>query len=97
VVSPRRRRIAFSHLRSIAKRHDEILGAGGIREVVVFYSSAQAMKPHQGDLPFAIISDPRRALYEEFGVQIALRSALSPTALGRLTCEDIFVPGLLGT
>jgi len=31
------------------------------------------MKPHQGDLPFAIISDPRRALYEEFGVQIALR------------------------
>lgn len=63
----------------------------------MFYSSAQAMKPHQGDLPFAIISDPRRALYEEFGVQIALRSVLSPTALGRLTCEDIFVPGLLRT
>ena len=67
------------HLRSIAKRHDEIRGAG-LREVVVFYSSAQAMKPHQGDLPFAIISDLRRALYEEFGVQIALRSVLSPTA-----------------
>jgi hypothetical protein len=33
------------HLRSIAKRHDEILGAD-LREVVVFYSSAQAMKPH---------------------------------------------------
>jgi len=30
-------------------------------------------------------------------VQIALRSVLSPTALGRLTCEDIFVPGLLRT
>ena len=27
-----------------------------------------------------IISDPGRALYEEFGVQIALRSVLSPTA-----------------
>ncbi len=38
------------HLRSIAKRHDEILGAG-LREVVVFYSSAQAIKPDQGDLP----------------------------------------------
>jgi hypothetical protein len=38
------------------------------------------MKPHQGDLPFAIISDPRRPLYEEFGVRIALRSVLSPTA-----------------
>jgi len=37
------------------------------------------------------------APYEEFGVQIALRSVLSPTALGRLTCEDIFVPGLLRT
>ena len=33
------------HLRSIAKRHDEILGAD-LREVVLFYSSAQAMKPH---------------------------------------------------
>ena len=29
------------HLRSIAKQHDEIRGAG-LREVVVFYSSAQA-------------------------------------------------------
>jgi len=67
------------HLRSIAKQHDEIRGAG-LREVVVFYSSAQAMKAHQGDLPFAIISDPGRALYEEFGVQIALRSVLSPAA-----------------
>jgi len=38
------------HLRSIARRHDEILGAG-LREVVVLYSSAQAMEPHQGDLP----------------------------------------------
>ena len=38
------------HLQSIAQRHDEILGAD-LREVVVFYSSAQAMKPHQGDLP----------------------------------------------
>jgi hypothetical protein len=46
----------------------------------VFYSSAQAMKAHQGDLPFAIISDPGRALYEEFGVQIALRPVLSPGA-----------------
>jgi peroxiredoxin len=61
------------HLRSIAKRHDEILGAG-LREVVVFYSSAEAMKPHQGDLPFAIISDPGRALYDGF----ACRSLCAP-------------------
>jgi hypothetical protein len=26
------------------------------------------MKPHQGDLLFAAISDPNRLLYEEFGV-----------------------------
>ena len=87
---------AAIYICGLTQRHDEILGAG-LREVVVFYSSAQAMKPHHGDLPFAIISDPRRTLYEEFGVQIALRSVLSPTALGRLTCEDIFVPGLLRT
>jgi hypothetical protein len=35
------------------------------------------------------VNDPIRPL--------ALRSVLSPTALGRLTFEDIFVPGLLGT
>ena len=70
------------HLRSIALRHDEILAAG-IREVVVFHSSAETMLGFQGGLPFAAIADPEKKRYAEFGVQkmspmAALMAALSP-------------------
>lgn len=67
------------HLRSFAKRHAEI-SAANIREVAVFYSTAESMMPHQGELPFAIVSDPSRTLYEEFGVKTNLRSILAPSA-----------------
>jgi|SRR5258708_7002817 peroxiredoxin len=67
------------HLREFAKRLEEITAAG-IREVAVFYSPVKAMMPHQGDLPFAVVSDPARALYREFGVETKLRSVLSPRA-----------------
>jgi alkyl-hydroperoxide reductase/thiol specific antioxidant family protein len=69
------------HLRSIARRHEEILAAG-IREVVVFHSSAETMLGFQGGLPFAAIADPEKKLYAEFGVEkmssvAALMAALS--------------------
>jgi len=54
------------HLRSIARRHVEILAAG-IREVVVFHSTAETMQEFQGQLPFAAIADPEKKLYAEFG------------------------------
>lgn len=53
------------HLRSIARRHDEILEEG-IKEVAVFYSTRERMLEFQGSLPFAAISDPERRLYAEF-------------------------------
>jgi peroxiredoxin len=56
------------HLRSIARRHDEILEAG-IREVVVFHSRVDTMLDLQGLLPFAAIADPEKKLYAEFGVE----------------------------
>jgi peroxiredoxin len=70
------------HLRSIARRHEEILAAG-IREVVVFHSSADTMLGFQGGLPFAAIADPEKKLYAEFGVEkmsslAALIAALTP-------------------
>jgi peroxiredoxin len=55
------------HMRSIAARHDEIVAAG-IREVVVFHSDPETMLPFQGALPFAVVADPDRTLYAEFGV-----------------------------
>ncbi|MBA2534430.1 MAG: AhpC/TSA family protein [Rubrobacter sp.] len=70
------------HLRSITGRHEEIVAAG-VREVVVFHSSAQTMLEFQGGLPFAAIADPEKKLYAEFGVEkmsfvAALRATLSP-------------------
>jgi peroxiredoxin len=67
------------HLQSIARRHDEIIAAG-IREVAVFHSSAEDMLPHQGQLPFAVIADPDRLLYAEFGVERSPRALLHPRA-----------------
>lgn len=67
------------HLRSIARRHNEIVAAG-VREVVVFHSTVEAMQPHQGLLPFAAIADPHQHLYVEFGVASSLRSVLHPHA-----------------
>jgi peroxiredoxin len=55
------------HLRSIARRHGELLAAG-ISEVVVFHSRRETMLDFQGALPFAAIADPGKKLYAEFGV-----------------------------
>ena len=44
------------HVRSIARRHDELVAAG-ILEVVVFHSTAEEMRAHS-DLPFDVVADP---------------------------------------
>lgn len=67
------------HLRSISARHDEIV-AVGVREVVVFHSSAEKMREYQGELPFTTIADPGKELYREFGVEGSPRAVLSPRA-----------------
>lgn len=71
--------ICNMHLRSITQRHEEILAAG-IREVVVFHSSAETMLEFQGELPFAVIADPAKKLYAEFGVESSLKAVLNPRA-----------------
>jgi len=68
------------HLRSIVARHDEIQ-AHGIREVVVFHSTAAELAKHQADVPFPLIADPERELYRRLGVERGLRSVLSVRAL----------------
>ena len=67
------------HLRSIVQRHQELVAAG-IREVVVFQSSSAELLAHQGDAPFAVIADPTRRLYTEFGVGPSPRAVLDPRA-----------------
>ncbi|MFB7463970.1 peroxiredoxin-like family protein [Streptomyces sp. NPDC056224] len=71
--------VCHLHLRSVVRRHAEI-EAAGIREVVVFHSAADELREYVGDLPFAVIADPDKRLYAEFGVESSYRSLLSPRA-----------------
>jgi peroxiredoxin len=67
------------HLRSFTRRHGDLLAAG-VREMVVFHSPAAELRPHADGLPFAVIGDPGRRLYAEFGVESATRALLDPRA-----------------
>ncbi|MEV6394605.1 peroxiredoxin-like family protein [Streptomyces sp. NPDC051907] len=69
------------HLRSVVLRHEEI-EAAGVREVVVFHSPAAELLEHTADLPFAVVADPAKRLYAEFGVESAPRALLDPRAWG---------------
>ncbi|WP_082995805.1 peroxiredoxin-like family protein [Mycobacterium alsense] len=68
------------HLQSIVRRHDEIATAG-VREVVVFHSTDKELARYVDDLPFAVVGDPDKALYAEFGVGSSPRAVLDPRSL----------------
>ena len=68
------------HLQSFSQRYAEIVAAG-IREVVVFRSTAAALQRHHAVLPFAVVADANNQLYTEFGVGSGLRALLNPRVL----------------
>ena len=68
------------HLRSIVRRYDEIR-SHGIREVVVFHSTGAELAKYEAELPFPLIADPERQLYQRFGVERRPGSLLSGRAL----------------
>lgn len=71
--------ICSLHLRSFARRHDEIVAAG-VREVAVFHSSSTELRRVHTELPFAVVPDPDRRLYAELGVGTSPRAILDPRA-----------------
>ncbi len=68
------------HLRSFAKRHDELVAAN-VLEVAVFHSSEAALREVERELPFPVVPDPERVLYEELGVGTSARAMLDPRAM----------------
>lgn len=64
--------ICNTHIAQLRRRTHEI-EAAGIKEVIVFHSSARSIRSYQKDLPFVLIGDPKKALYKEFGVKASLR------------------------
>ena len=71
------------HLRSVVSRKDE-LAAAGIKEVVVFHSTDEELRKYQAELPLAVIADPDKELYAEFGVEKSPRAVLTPGAWGAI-------------
>src|SRR5213592_5119344 len=67
-------------LRSIVSRHDEIR-THGIREVIVFHSTAAELAKHEAELPFPLIADPERQLYRRLGAERGPSSLVSMRAL----------------
>ena len=72
--------ICNTHIAEVRGRAREI-EAAGIKEVIVFHSSAQSIRSYQKDVPFVLVGDPKKALYKELGVNASL-GFLSRKALG---------------
>ena len=70
--------ICNTHIAELRGRAREI-EAAGIKEVIVFHSSAKSIRSYQKDVPFVLVGDPKKALYKEFGVE---------TSLGRRHARD---------
>ena len=64
--------ICSTHIAKLRRRAHEI-EAAGIKEVIVFHSSAKSIRSYQKDVPFVLVGDPKKALYREFGVGASLR------------------------
>jgi len=72
--------ICNTHIAELRKRARDIEEAG-IKEVIVFHSSAKSIRSYQKDLPFLLVGDPKKTLYREFGVEASL-AFLSSKSLG---------------
>ncbi|HEX6349152.1 MAG TPA: peroxiredoxin-like family protein [Candidatus Dormibacteraeota bacterium] len=72
--------ICNTHIAQLRRRAHEI-EAAGVKEVIVFHSSARSIRSYQKDLPFVLVGDPHKTLYKKFGVKASLRF-LSLKALG---------------
>jgi AhpC/TSA antioxidant enzyme len=83
--------ICDMHLRSMVVRHDEIL-AEGIHEVVLFHSTREEVGAYVGDLPFDVIADADKQLYDKFGVRTALRSVVDPRAIAPVLTSMVRPP-----
>ena len=65
------------HIQSFVRRNAELI-AHGVEEIAVFHSSSKAMLEHLVATPFALIADPAKSLYAEFGVEGSFLSVLHP-------------------
>lgn len=68
------------HLRQVVERKEEI-AAAGVREIIFFHSSAEALKEHESHLPLPVIPDPEKKWYRQFGVEKSLTGLFNPKSI----------------
>jgi peroxiredoxin len=68
------------HLRAFSRELPK-LEAAKVKTVAFFHSSAEVMRPFQGELPFAVVADPRRTWYLRFAVERSPTAVMNPRAL----------------
>jgi peroxiredoxin len=71
--------ICSLHLRSFINRQSELEEAG-VQEIIFFHSGEEDLRKYMGDLPLALVADPQKTLYREFGVEASLRNFLKREA-----------------
>ena len=71
------------HLRQFVRRDLEIRSAG-ITEVVIFHSSKEELLRYRGYVPFAVVADPEKLLFEQFGVGSSVWALLHPRAWAKI-------------
>lgn len=84
--------ICDMHLRSFVSAQGE-LEEKGIREVVFFHSSAEALLKYNTELPFPVIADPSKTYYRSWGVETSLWGVLHPAAMWQ-GLKGVFRKGL---
>ena len=67
------------HVHEFVERNGE-LKAAGIEEVVVYHSPLASLLPYQGSFPFAVIADPEKKIYQQFGVGTSIFAILDVRA-----------------
>jgi len=65
------------HMRELVLRHDEVTAAG-LTTVALFHSPlSRAERKHGFDLPFQAIADPRKQIFQAYGVEESLGGMFS--------------------
>lgn len=67
------------HMGRLASRQQELID-NNIKEVIVFYSEDKKIRENLADIPFTMIGDPQKKLYQAFGVEKSLMSVINPLA-----------------
>lgn len=69
------------HLQTFTRAHQRLTHAG-VLTVAFFHSTAEQMRPYQGQLPLPCVADPERRWYDLLGVERSIFAVAHPRVVG---------------